>query len=890
MKRLYIFDAVNYLFRSYYAIGPMTNNEGQSTSALYGFIRSVQKVLKEHSAEHVVCVFDGPDNKKSRQAVYADYKMHRKGAPEDLFPQFEWAHQFCELAGIPILCYEGIEADDTMASVALWAEKQGAEIYLCSSDKDLMQLVGDHIFMIHPQKDLLIDAKKVEELYGIPPKQMLDFLAIVGDASDNIPGLEGFGPKTAASLLQEFGTLDEILAHPEKVKGEKKQETLRTQKDVALMSRELATLNCKVDVPTAQEFYQLKQPTSDKLIEFYHRMKFNSLLREMNVPEPTTQKKGKRYTDKHHYLLVDSEPALQELLSLLSQQKEVALDTETTGEQPLLAHIVGIGFSYEPGEAWYIPCNGELGEQKVKEALRQFFAHASCAFYGHNLKYDYHILQNIGILLKHIGFDTILASYLLDPQNRRHNLDELTLEKFKKVKIPIEDLIGKGKNQQTMLEAPIEKVREYCCEDVDYTCRLKEYFQEELEEKKLDRLFYDIELPLLPILARMERTGIYLDVQKIDGLGHQLSLSLSQLTSQIFQEVGEEFNLNSPKQLSHILYEKLALKNPRRKTTEFSTSADVLEELAEEHPIAQLILNYRTLEKLRSTYAEALPQSINPNTGRIHCTFNQSITATGRLSCQDPNLQNIPIRSVEGLAIRSCFKPQKEDWSFIGADYSQIELRLLAHFSEDPELIHAFQNGEDIHAYTASRVFGVPIAEVTPEMRSQAKTVNFGILYGQGPFSLSRQLGISMQAASQFIKTYFERYPLVSRYLEECKAEVRKTGRAKTLTGRQRPIPEINNKNPSIRAAAERLAVNTPLQGTAADLIKMAMIAIDREIEQRNLQGKMILQIHDELVFEAPDSEVPAFKQLAKEKMEKVLLLNVPIEVHIAVGKNWAEC
>lgn len=885
MEKIYIIDAVNFLFRSYYAIGPMTNQQGQSTSALYGFIRSIQKIMKEHSPEHLVCVFDGPDNKKSRQTVYADYKMHRKGAPEDLFPQFDWAYEFCKFAGISTLCYEGVEADDTMASIAVWAEKKGAKVFLCSSDKDLMQLVGPNISLLHAQKNLLVNAEKVKELYGVRPDQMLDFLAIVGDASDNIPGIEGFGPKTAASLLQEFGTLDEILSHPEKVKGEKKQESLRTQREVALMSRELATLNVHIDIPKQDEFYRLKEISREKLLEFYHSMNFNTLLRELGAPEPAPRKK-KQHLDKHQYVLIDSETALQELLATLSQQKEVGLDTETTGGHPLLTKLVGIGFSYEPGEAWYIPCNGELGEKKVVEALCTFFAKTPSVFYGHNIKYDFHVLNNLGITINHIGFDTLLASYLLNPQNRRHNLDEITLEQFKKVKIPIEDLIGKGKHQRTMLEVPIDQVKTYCCEDVDYTCRLKEIFQEELEEKQLSRLFYDIELPLLPILAHMERTGIYLDVLEIQKLGQKLANQLETLKQTIFKTVGEEFNLNSPKQLSQILYEKLALPPPRKR----STSADVLEELAIEHPIVQTILEYRGLEKLRSTYAEALPEVVNPQTQRIHCTFNQSVTATGRLSCQDPNLQNIPVRSREGLAIRACFKPQKPGWSFVGADYSQIELRLLAHFSEDPELLKAFKQGEDIHAHTASLVFGVPVSQVTPEMRGQAKTVNFGILYGQGPYGLSRQLGISMQEASEFIKTYFSRYPRISEYLEQCKEQARKTGIAKTLTGRQRPIPEINNKNPMIRAAADRLAINTPLQGTAADLIKLAMIEIDRTIHKRNLRGTLLLQIHDELIFEVPDSEVPDFKTLVKEKMETVLSLNVPIEVHIAVGKNWAEC
>lgn len=889
MDKIYIFDAVNYLFRSYYAIGPMLNDKGQSTSALFGFIRTVQKLIRDFSASHLVCVFDGPDNKKARQTVYAEYKMHRKGAPEDLFPQFDLAYDYCEMAGIPTLCVEGVEADDTMATVALWAEKKGAKVFLCSSDKDLMQLVNDQIFLLQLHKDnLIVDAAKVRELFGVRPDQMLDLLAIMGDASDNIPGLEGFGPKTAAALLQEFGTLDNILAHPERVKGEKKQEILRTQQKEALMSRELATLHTRVEIPQDMEFYRIKETDKQQLSNFFQEMKFNTLLRELNEPKPVAPKispaenqcKAALHLEKHDYHLVDEEGELAALLERLAKVKEVGIDTETTDIHPLLAHLVGISFCTEPGEAWYVPLNGKLGKQRVVAALKTFFHSASCGFYGHNFKYDYHILENLHILIKKISFDTLLASYLLSPQTRRHNLDDLCLEKFKKVKVPLESLIGKGKHQISMRDVPIEKVKAYCCEDIDYTTRLKELFQEELREKKLDRILHDIELPLLPILAHMERTGIYLDVERLKVEGEKLIRELTKIKFQIYELAGEEFNLNSPKQLSEVLYQKLGLK---AKTT--STSADVLEELAEEHPIVRHILEYRTLEKLRSTYVEALPHQVNPLTGRIHCTFNQSVAATGRLSCQDPNLQNIPIHS----EIRSCFK-SAPGCQFLGADYSQIELRLLAHFSEDPELTRAFQTGRDVHVHTASLVFGVPEDRVTPAMRSQAKTVNFGIVYGQSAFGLSKQLGISMREASDFIKTYFERYPRVLHYLEQCKSLARKTGCSTTLNGRLRPIPEIHNQNPSIRAAAERLAINTPLQGTAADLIKMAMIEIDREIRHRNLKGKMILQIHDELIFEIPDSEVAVFEALVKEKMEQVMKLNVPVEVHIAVGKNWAEC
>lgn len=892
MDRIFIIDAVNYLFRSYYAIGPMTNDQGESTNALFGFIRSVHKLMKDFSPSHLVAVFDGPDNKKTRQAVYAEYKMHRKGAPEDLFTQFDRTYEFCKLSGIPVLCVEGLEADDTMASVAVWAKQQNAAVYICSSDKDLMQLIDDQTWMLQSHKDnLLIDAKKVVEIYGVEPKQMLDLLAIMGDASDNIPGLSGFGPKTAAALLQEFGTLDEILAHPEKVKGEKKQEILRTERETALMSRQLATLDIRVPIPENADFYQIKPIDRDGLANFYQQMKFNTLLREMG--EVKTQQGSileLSFPDRQDYILVDSEKELEKLFSACMQQKELCLDTETTSLRPLDAELVGIGFCYEMGQAFYVPCNGQLGKTRVLQALQKFLSSYAGGIIGHNLKYDWHVLQNYGIDISNISFDTILASYIINPQNRRHNLDDLTLEKFKKIKIPITDLIGKGKTARSMMEVPIESVKNYCCEDVDYTLRLKKLFEKELSSTPLDRLLHDIELPLLKILGKMERRGIFLARTELSDYGKELNSDIIELKKQIFQDIGEEFNLNSPKQLGQILFEKMGMHLPGKRKPTTSTAADVLEELATEYPVVQKILNYRTLEKLRSTYIDALPEEINAKTGRIHCTFNQSTTATGRLSCQDPNLQNIPVHGLPGRRIRECFKPENHGWSYVGADYSQIELRLLAHFSQDPDLIQAFQRGEDIHAYTASLILNVDISQVTSEMRSQAKAVNFGVLYGQGPYGLSKQTGLSFSEAAEFIKKYFNRYPKVQDYIEECKASARKTGFAKTLTGRQRPILEIDNKNPAIRAAAERLAVNTPLQGTAADLIKLAMIHIDRAIDEKQLRGAMILQIHDELIFEVPDEEIPIFKEIVKEKMEKVLTLNVPIEVSINIGKNWGEC
>jgi DNA polymerase-1 len=884
MNNIYIIDAVNYLFRSYYAIGPMVNDSGKSTSALYGFIRSLQKLIKKVNPDHLVCVFDGPDNKKSRQSIFAEYKSHRKEAPADLFPQFEWAYEYCKLSGISTLSIEGVEADDVMATIALWSEKQKAKAYLCTTDKDLAQLVNQNIFILHPHKDYaLVDTTKVEEIYGVKPCQILDFLSMTGDASDNIPGIPGFGPKTAASLLQEFGTLDNIFKHIDQVKGEKKQQLLREHEPTAKLSQTLATLQTDITIPKDPSFYALKKPDSEKLASFYHRMQFHSLLKEeLPKTEETVQ------TTNYH--LIDSIESLSDLLLSLSKEKQIGIDVETTSIEPMKASLVGIGFAIKPHEAWYVPCNGQMAREEVIHRLQLFFHATKSHFFGHNLKYDLHVLENHQIYIKHICFDTILASYLLEPHIRKHNLDELVLEKYKHTKIPIEDLIGKGKNQISMEQVPVAKVVHYCCEDIDYTTRLKENFEKELKTKDLEKVLTEIELPLLPILAAMERFGIYLDIEKLEEIGKTISKEIAHIKAKIFKQVGEEFNLNSPKQLSSILFEKLALKKPAKTKTAFGTGADILEDLAAESPIASDILNYRSLEKLRATYVEALPLSVLPKTGRIHCTFNQSVAATGRLSCQDPNLQNIPTRTKEGNAIRSCFKPEKKGWSFIGGDYSQIELRLLAHFSEDPQLIQAFRKQEDIHEHTASIIFNLPITMITPEMRSIAKTVNFGVLYGQGPYGLSRQLKISMKEASEFIKTYFERYPKILDFLESCKDAARKTGFSTTLTGRQRPIPELTNKNGAIRSAAERLAINTPLQGTAADLIKIAMIAIDREIKSKHLQGRMILQIHDELIFEVPDEEIDLFKSIIKNKMEHVLKLKVPLTVHISVGKNWAEC
>jgi DNA polymerase-1 len=890
MEKLYILDASGYLYRSYFAIRQMTNAKGESTNALFGFIRSILKLMKDFQITHMVAVFDGPENISSRTNMYVEYKAHRKAMPKDLLYQISWAQQFCQLMGIPELMIPGVEADDTMGSVAQWAAQQGATTHLCTSDKDMCQLVTDHIFILNTFKDnQILGPEEVAQQFGVSPKQMIDFLAITGDASDNIPGLSGFGPKTAADLLKQFGSLDYLLDHPTEVSGKKKQETLIQEREKVLLSRRLVIIDTAVPFTKEENFFKLGQPNVASLREFYAYMNFSSLLRELEVqtgPSPKIIESDKDVS----YQLVDDLESLQELVCMLSQQKAICIDTETTSIHSMRAELVGIGLGIEPRKAWYIPVNGQLGLKPVIAALKPLFENPNIGFYGHNLKYDYHVLLNYDMTIANICFDTILASYLLNSHSRQHSLDQLSLDLFGKVKISIQELIGKGKNQISMRDVPLDKICIYCCEDVDYTIRLKEVLAPQLQERGLHALFYELELPLLVVLARMERHGIFVDADYLQRLSIELGKEIASIAEEIYTLAGEIFNLNSPKQLSQILFDKLGIRPPKKTATGHSTNAEVLESLKSEYPIAAKLLEYRSLEKLRSTYAETLPQDIHPFTHRIHCTFNQSMAATGRLSCQDPNLQNIPVRTEVGRKIREAFRPQLPGWSYLAADYSQIELRLLAHLSDDPILMKAFQANEDIHIFTASQIFNIPIEEVTKEQRNQAKTVNFGIMYGQQAFGLSQALGIDPKTAANFIHMYFQRYHKVKEFLDQSKAQARATGKAVTLLGRERLIPEMTSPNINIRTMAERLAINTPLQGTQADLIKMAMLDIEHTLAERKLKAYMILQIHDELLFEVPDQELEEVKQLVHGIMVGVMPLKVPLVVDINIGKNWKEC
>lgn len=882
MKKIFLLDAVNFLFRSYYAIKPMTNSKGESTHALFGFIRSLQKIIDDFSPDYLVAVFDGPDNKKSRTNLYEHYKSNRTSMPEDLFPQLEKAFNFCKLSGIPTLMIPEVEADDTIGSIIAWAKHHSLESYICTSDKDLCQLVCPSVFLVHAHKNnQIVDESKVEELFSVKPNQIVDYLALIGDTSDNIPGVAGIGPKTASSLLAEYGSLEKILSHAEQLEG-KKGALIREGKESALLSQKLARLNFDVTIPKELSFYHIQPPSFDLLQQFYQDQHFISLLAKQETnPTPITPAKTS-------YTLIESEEALHDLLILLQKQTSICLDTETSALRPMEARLVGIGLGYTPSEAYYIPTNGSISKEKVLSFLHTLFSSKHLSFYGHNIKYDLHILANEGLPIPTIDFDTLLASYLLTPHILQHGLDELTLTHFSHTKIAIESLIGKGKSEISMSQVPVEKVCTYCCEDVDYTMRLKQLFTKELEKASLMAVLQTIELPLLPILFSMERKGLFVDLPALRKLSHDLSAKITTLAQSIYSLAGEEFNINSPKQLSNILYTKLGIHPPKKTQTGFSTSAETLESLAEKSPIIAPLLEYRHMEKLRSTYADALQEEINPYTHRIHCSFSQSTTATGRLSCQNPNLQNIPVRTEEGKKIRTTFCPELSDWSYLSADYSQIELRLLAHCSEDPTLLQAFHSNEDVHAHTASVLFNVPLNDVTKEMRHRAKAVNFGVIYGQQAFGLSQGLKMNYREAEEFIQMYFDRYKKVKDFIESCKEFSRKEGYAISLMGRKRPIPEMHSKNPALKAQAERLSVNTPLQGTAADLIKLAMIQISKKWDFK--KSFLILQIHDELLFESAPDEIEALSLFVKKEMETVFSLKVPLTVDISIGKNWGAC
>lgn len=878
-KRLFLIDGNSFCYRAYYAIKALSTSKGQPTNAVYGVVAMINKIIKEDKPDLLAVAFDlkGPT---FRHEKYDKYKIHRKPMPDDLVSQIPVIKEVISAYVIPMFELAGYEADDILATIAKKAEKKDIDTFIVTGDKDALQLVGPNIKVYNPHKDKVIyDVEMVKARYGILPSQVTDLMAIMGDPSDNIPGVSGIGEKGAKELIKEFGSIENLFEKLDDVKSAAKQKLLRQYKEMAILSKELATL--ETGLPLKVNFHELEltSPETTKLVKLFKELEFKSLLKDVI---PSTEFKSE-------YILVDTEKKLDKLTADLKAQDEFVLDFETTHSDPMLARPVGVSFAWEKEKAYYVPFNlcEMLSADKVLGKMRNIFEDKQIKKTGQNIKYEYMILANAGIRMRGVYFDTMIASYVVNPSKPNHNLGDLSIEYLSHKMVPIEALIGKGKNAITMDKVEIERVMTYSCEDSDATYRLKGIFEKELKERNLEELFFNIEMPLCEVLASMEMTGVTIDVGYLKALSQEMERNLNKHKKKIFEHAGEEFNINSHKQLQHLLFEKMKMPIIKRTKTGPSTDEEVLRNLALKYPLANEILKYREFSKLKSTYVDALPNLVNPSTGKIHTSFNQTVTQTGRLSSSAPNLQNIPIRTEDGKRIRRAFIPEHKGHVLLSCDYSQIELRILAHLSGDENLIGAFRRNRDIHKFTASLIYGIDEKDVTSEMRSSAKTVNFGIVYGMGPFRLSKDLGIDIEDAKAFIDNYFERYPGVKIYLEDRVKEAKERKYVTTIMQRRRYIPEITNENIRIRNFAERTAINTPVQGSAADIIKLAMININRQM--KGLKSCMILQVHDELVFNVVKGELKEVAAIVKDKMENVVRLKVPIEVNIKVGKNWLD-
>lgn len=889
--KLFLIDGNSFCYRAFYAIKELVNSKGEPTNAVFGFVSMLRKIIKDEKPDYLAVTFDlkGPT---FRHKKYEEYKMHRRPMPEALISQMPVIKDVVRAHNIPIFEKEGFEADDIIATLARKLAGKTLDVYIVTGDKDALQLVGPHVKVYSTHKEgLIYDAEKVKERYGVGPDKIVDILALMGDASDNITGIPGVGEKTAVWLMEEFKSLDEILAKPENIKSEARRRLIVEHADKARLSKELATLDDKVPFDIALEDMKIREPDAQKLLEIFKRLEFRSLIREY-APETNLNSE---------YHLVKDKKGFEDLLGKLSKTELFVFDFETTGPDPMTARPIGISFSFKKGEAYYaafknesaklVKASGESGIERDEAllALRPLLEDGKIRKAGQNIKYEYIILRNYGIRLAGIYFDTMIASYLLNPSKLNHNLDDIAMEYLNYKAIPLESLIGKGKAAITLEEVGMERVSEYSCEDADVTFRLMAILDKQLREKGLDKLFHEVEMPLAGVLAEMEIAGVAIDEKFLSDMSRRMEKEISGLTKEIYAAAGCEFNINSPRQLSNILFEKLKLPPVKRTKTGLSTDESVLKKLAPNHAIIGLILEYRSLSKLKSTYMDSLPELINKKTGKVHTSFNQTVTATGRLSSSEPNLQNIPIKTELGREIRRAFVPFDKNDLLISADYSQIELRILAHLSGDKNLINAFNEGRDIHTYTASLVFGVKEDDVTRPMRRQAKTVNFGIVYGMSSYGLSRDLGMDVAAAEKFIERYFERYPGVKAYLEDTIKNARRDGCVTTILNRRRYIPDINSQNMNIRQFAERTAINTPIQGSAADLVKVAMLNIWNAFLKKRFESKMILQVHDELVFEVKRGEAAELAEIIKYEMEGVFKLKVPIVVSIGEGKNWLE-
>lgn len=907
-ERLFLIDGMAYAFRAYFAIRTsLTDGEGNPTNALYGFTRVLLKLIRDHEPSHLAVVFDAP-GKNFRDDLYKDYKATRRETPPDLKVQFPMMHDLVRALNIPLLVVPGVEADDVIGTLARRSHEGGMDAVIVTGDKDLQQMVSPGITVYDPSKGdggVWYDAAAVRERFGTEPAHVVDALALIGDSADNVPGVKGIGDKTAKTLMEKYGSLEGLYEHIDELKG-KQKENLIADREQAFFSRELVKIKTDVPLEFTPEDCIRKPYEPRAVVEALTRFAFHSLLEELvpggGVPEPVTQ------TTTCAYKLILTEAELDAMIARMRAAGEFAVDTETTSTEPMRAELVGISCCCDSEEAYYIPIAHSAESLQVwgdpddlttvtqlepvradraLALLRPLFEDASVKKMGHNIKYDLIVLENAGVPLRGISLDTMISSYLTDPSQLRHNLDEVSLQHLRRKLIPIADVIGKGSKAVTFNQVPIHKACEYAAEDADATWHLAGIFRDRLKDLQLESLFTDVELPLVHVLARMEQAGIVVDLSVFDTLRAEIETRLGELTAEIHELAGEPFKINSPKQLQVILFEKLGLSTVRKTKTGFSTDERVLEQLAHEHPLPEKILEYRMLEKLRGTYVDALPRLIHPETRKIHTSYNQAVAATGRLSSSDPNLQNIPIRNAFGRRIREAFIPSQPDRSLISADYSQIELRVLAHLSGDEALIDAFQRDADIHAETAARVFGVEADSVTADMRRKAKAVNFGVIYGISAFGLARNLGISNAEAGRFIDGYFAQYPGIKTWLDATLEMAREQGYVTTLLNRRRNVPDVNSGNVNVRRAGERVAINTPVQGSAADIIKLAMIKLDSALS--GTDARILLQVHDELVVEATTESVAPVMALMKKTMEGIVELKVPLRVDAGFGKNWAE-
>ncbi len=890
-KTFFLIDGSALAYRAYYAFirNPLVNSRGENVSAVFGFTKTLLNIIDSEKPDYFAVVFDTPEP-TFRHELYKEYKAQRAAMPEDMVEQLPRIQQLLSVLKIPSISKPGFEADDIIGTLAKKAQKQGFETVIVSGDKDLLQLISSGVQVLNPkrsgEKAEWMDEKAVEEKLGVPVDKIIDYMALVGDNSDNIPGVKGIGPKGAKKLLQEFGSLQDILENPDKIPNQRIRNSILQHMEEAKLSKTLVTIRCDLDVEKNIKELLIGEPQSDAAVDFFQELEINSLVDRYS-------QRQKIDTD---YRLVISEADLEALVKALQKNIEFAFDTETTSLNPLDAELVGLSFCCQSGVAWYVPVaapadsnNSPLNRDKTLLRLKPVFESKALKKCAHNAKYDILVLQRAGITVNNLVFDSMVASYLINPSLRQHNLDALSLFYFNIKKIPISDLIGSGRKQMTMDQVPLGKISHYACEDADMTWRLKTVLEKKLVELHLDYLFKTVEIPLIYTLAEMEKNGIALDIPYLKEMSTRISEKLESLQKRIYELAGEAFNINSPKQLSVILFEKLNLPVIRRTKTGFSTDVNVLEALAQKHQLPKLLLDFRQLIKLKSTYIDALPRLINPETKRLHTSFNQTVTATGRLSSSDPNLQNIPIRTEIGRQIRRAFVTGDEATLLFDADYSQIELRIMAHLSEDENLTLAFQQGEDIHRRTAALVFGVEESNVTPDQRRKAKEVNFGIMYGMGAYGLAKRLDITPEEADSFIKAYFASYPRVHEYMINTIESARKQGYVTTLLKRRRYLPEIVSENRRIREFAERTAINTPIQGSAADLIKLAMIHIHDRLKKEKLKARMLLQVHDELVFKVPKNELKIFEQWIPHEMENAIDLKVPIKVEYKYADNWLD-